>query len=150
MSPIQYIGKILIEGTIPNDIEKKVLDYFEEYETEYCAAPIIRPEKNDKSMLFFSIPFDNHCKIERFEKEIMKFLSLVELLGGFKVKSGYINAFELFDIEDPVQYKYLLKEKDGKLSIMKQVFKRDAYVKMKNYLKKSSNENELFYHSLFS
>jgi hypothetical protein len=147
MSPIQYIGKIYIDGMIPNDIEKKVLDYFEEYETEYCAAPIIRPEK---SYLFFSIPFDNHCKIERFEKEIMKFLSLVELLGGFKVKCGYINAFELFDIEDPVQYKYLLKEKDGKLSIMKQVFKRDAYVTMKNYLKKSTNENELFYQTLFS
>ncbi len=147
MSPIQYIGKIFIEGTIPNDIEKRVLDYSEEYETEYCAAPIIRPETN---MLFFSIPFDNHCKIERFEKEIMKFLSLVELLGGCKVKGGYINAFELFDVEDPVQYKYLLKEKEGKLSIMKQVFKRDTYVKMKNYLKKSSHENELFYQTLFS
>lgn len=150
MSSFIYQGKINIEtnDTIYLQIEEKINTYFEN-EIEYCGFPIIRPYKNELQCIYFSIPFDNTCRLETFEKDIIKVMYLIEKFGNCKMKESYINVFEVFHVEDPVQYKYTIKRKEEKLVLMKQVYKRDLYIKMKNYLKKSTKENLQFYEILF-
>jgi hypothetical protein len=185
-SPCIYQGKIYIET---NDLHylkiEEYMNHYFENESEYCNHPIIRPFHNEDPMLlraahsigmetnevenhclFFSIPFDNNCKLKTFEKDILKIMNLIEDFGKCKIKesSSYINVFEVFRVEDPVQYKYMFKRKDVSLSdqsapkgtkieqklvLMKQIYQRDIYVKMKSYLKKSTKENLQFYETLF-
>ncbi len=149
MSPYIYQGKIKIvsDDTVYLDIENELNKSFETYH-ELCNAPIIRVDKSDNSMLTFSIPFDNYCSLEIFDKEINKLLNLIENIGKLSIENGYINVFEIFGVEDPVQYKYVIKRKDNKISITKIKYCRKIYTKMKNYLKKSSKENLDFFNSL--
>ncbi len=135
-------------------IESLLATHFEEHNIELCAHPYIRPyNKNgiiEKNKLFFSIPFDNYCSIELFEKECIKLLHLIEKLGEFKIINGYINAVQIFGIEEPIQYKYIIKIKEAsnKIVLSKIVYDRNIYNKMKSYLKSSSKENADFFHSL--
>lgn len=151
MSPFIYQGKIYIENSeIIHDIDiESHINHFFENEVEYCKCPIIKVDENECHTLRFSIPFDNYCKIEVFEKDIIKVMYLIEKIGNCKIKDFYINVFEVFHVEDPVQYKYTCKRRDDKLILLKQVYKRDMYIKMKNYLRKSSKENAQFHDTLF-
>lgn len=147
MDAIIYHGKLNIEETV-KDHYKKINEYMEAYyenEVEYCKGAILRPSQKEYGVITFSIPFDNGCTLQTFEKEILKVLSLVEILGKCVIKDGYINAFVVFHIEDPIQYKYIVR-RNQKLSIVKQTFKRDHYLKMKNHLKKNDST---FYQSIF-
>ncbi len=151
-SPFIYQGKIYIEtnDTIYLKIEEYINHYFEN-EIEYCNHPIIRPFQDENYCLFFSIPFDNNCKLKTFEKDVVKVMNLIEDFGNCKIKESisYINVFEVFRVEDPIQYKYMFKRREEKLVLMKQIYQRDFYIKMKNYLKKSTKENIQFYETLF-
>lgn len=157
-SPFIYNGILNIESI--NDkyiyIERLVASYFEKNDCELCKHPYIRPyiQHNviEKNKLFFSIPFDNYCSIELFEKECIKLLHLIEKLGEFKIINGYINALQIFGIEDPIQYKYIIKIKEAsdKLALSKIIYERNIYNKMKSYLKNSSKENADFLNSLNS
>ncbi len=151
-SPFIYHGILNIQSIHEKykNIEKILEKYFEDNEFDLCKHPYIRPYYNEKNKLFFSIPYDNHCSIELFEKECIKLLHLIQKLGEFKIQNGYINAIQIFGIEDPIQYKYIIKIKENseKLVLSKIVYNRIIYHKMKNYLKNSSNENFEFLHSL--
>ncbi len=151
MDPLIYQVQIIIQ---PNggkndylNIEEKMNHYFEEHK-ELCAYPILRVYDYMPNIIFLSIPFDNYCKMAIFEKESLKLFALIEELGNCKIVSGYINLFEVFHVEDPIQCKYLLKRKDEKVILTKQTYKRDIYNKMKNYLRKSTPENSAFLDSL--
>ncbi len=163
--PITYVGALKYTETVSIDgkrefLEHIIANYFEENPL-LCGHPIVRPysQKGYIDTLFFSIPADNYCKLETFEKEIIKFLLLVERLGGIRIESGYINAFEMYRMEDPDQYKYVIKRNveeggvsgtvaPGKLSLVKSSYKRDLYHKMKAYLRGSTPENAAFWKSI--
>jgi hypothetical protein len=153
-SPFIYNGLLYIQSISDKykQIETLLASYFENNDIELCKDPYIRPYKNgnmeEKNKLFFSIPYDNHCSIEQFEKECIKLLHLIEKLGNFKIINGYINAIQIFNIEDPIQYKYIIKIKENeKLALSKVVYDRNIYNKMKNYLKNSNKENVEFFNS---
>jgi hypothetical protein len=160
--PITYVGALKYTETVSIDGEREFLEhiianYFKENPV-LCGHPIIRPysQKGFTDTLFFSIPADNYCKLETFEKEIIKFLLLAERFGGIRIESGYINAFEMYRMEDPDQYKFVIKRKEadggesggGKLSVIKSTYKRDLYQKMKAYLRGSTPENAAFWKSI--
>ncbi len=157
-SPFIYNGILNIKSINKKymHIESLLASYFENNETELCKHPYIRPYMNnninkiEENKLFFSIPFDNYCSIELFEKECIKLLHLIEHLGELKIKNGYINAIQIFRIEDPIQYKYIIKIKENteKLVLSKIVYERNIYNKMKSYLKSSTKENLDFFNSL--
>ncbi len=154
--PITYAGALKYTENVSVDwkrdwLEEIINNYFQENPV-LCGHPLVRPyqEKGFTDTLFFSIPADNYCKLEVFEKEIIKFLLLVERLGGVHIESGYINAFEIYRVEDPNQYKYTLKRTDGKLGLVKSTYERDLYQKMKAYLRGSTPENAAFLKSLTS
>lgn len=153
-SPFIYNGLLTIQSISEKykKIESLLSSYFEENNIELCAHPYIRPYKNnsmdEKNKLFFSIPFDNYCSIQLFEKECIKLLHLIEKLGDFKITCGYINVVQIFNIEDPIQYKYIIKVKENeKLALSKIVYDRSIYNKMKHYLKNSNQENLDFFNS---
>ncbi len=153
--PFIYNGLLTIQSITEKykKIESLLASYFEENNCELCKHPYIRPyineNKEEKNKLFFSIPFDNYCSIQLFEKECIKLLYLIEKLGDFKIISGYINVVQIFNIEDPIQYKYIIKVKENeKLALTKVVYDRSIYNKMKNYLKNSNKENLDFFNSL--
>lgn len=158
-SPFIYNGLLNIQS-IDNkyiNIESLLRTHFENNDCELCKHPYIRPYKNrnleEKNKLFFSIPFDNYCSIQQFEKECIKLMNLIEKLGNFKIESGYINAIQIFNIEEPIQYKYIIKIKEingirEKLALSKVVYNRNNYNKMKIYLKNSNKENLNFFNSL--
>ncbi len=150
-SPFIYNGILNIQSITEKykQIESLLTNYFEENDYELCKHPYIRPYKNENNKLFFSIPFDNYCSIQQFEKECIKLLNLIEKLGDFKIKDGYINVVQIFNIEEPIQYKYVIKVKDNeKLILSKVVYDRNIYNKMKNYIKNSNKENLDFFNSL--
>lgn len=154
-SPFIYNGLLTIQSINEKykEIESLLASYFENNDIELCRHPYIRPYINEnqeeKNKLFFSIPFDNYCSIQLFEKECIKLLHLIEKLGDFKIINGYINAVQIFNIEEPVQYKYIIKVKENeKLVLSKIVYNRSIYNKMKYYLKNSSKENIDFFNSL--
>lgn len=161
--PIIYVGALKYTETVSIDgkrefLEEIINNYFQDGANPMlCGHPIVRPyqQKGFTNTLFFSIPADNYCKLETFEKEIIKFLLLVERLGGIHIESGYINAFEIYRMEDPDQYKFVIKRKEaegggegGKLSLVKSTYKRDLYQKMKAYLRGSTPENAAFWKSI--
>ncbi len=164
--PITYVGALKYTETVSIDGKREFLEhiiqnYFDDKENSVlCGHPIVRPysQKGYTDTLFFSIPADNYCKLETFEKEIIKFLLLVERLGGIRIESGYINAFEMYRMEDPDQYKFVIKRREaeggtgegagGKLSLIKSSYKRDLYQKMKTYLRGSTPENAAFWKSI--
>lgn len=154
-SPFIYNGILTIQYISEKykEIESLLVTYFENNDVELCKHPYIRPyineNKEEKNKLFFSIPYDNYCSIQQFEKECIKLLHLIEKLGDFKITHGYINAIQIFNIEDPIQYKYIIKVKENeKLALTKVVYDRNIYNKMKNYLKNSNKENAEFLQSL--
>lgn len=151
-SPFIYNGKFKIITQSQNedykDIQNLLNTYFEINEFELCGHPYIRPYINEKDTLFFSIPFDNNCLLQQFEKECIKLSNLIENLGSFKIESGYVNAIQIFNIEDPIQYKYIIRRKEDKLTLSKVSYDRNIYSKMKYYLKKSTKENNDFYNSI--
>ncbi len=155
-SPFIYNGILNIQSINEKyiHIESLLATHFEKNEFELCKHPYIRVYTHnnviEKNKLFFSIPYDNHCSIELFEKECIKLLNLIEKLGEFKILNGYINAIQIFGIEDPIQYKYIIKIKEAseKLVLSKIVYERNIYNKMKSYLKNSNKENADFFSSL--
>lgn len=154
-SPFIYNGILNIQSISEKykQIESLLSTYFENNDCELCKHPYIRPYKNgnmeEKNKLFFSIPFDNHCSIQQFEKECIKLLHLIEKLGDFKIESGYINVVQIFEIEEPIQYKYIIKIKENeKLALSKLIYDRNIYNKMKNFLKNSTVENLNFFNLL--
>ncbi len=154
-SPFIYNGILNIQTIHEKyiNIESLLATHFEDHDFELCAHPYIRPYNKsgiiEKNKLFFSIPFDNYCSIELFEKECIKLLHLIEHLGELKIKNGYINAIQIFRIEDPIQYKYIIKIKENeKLALSKVIYDRNIYNKMKNFLKNSTVENLDFLNSL--
>ncbi len=154
-SPFIYNGILNIQSINEKykNIESLLASYFEKNNIELCKHPYVRPYYNgnieEKNKLFFSIPFDNYCSIELFEKECIKLLHLIEHLGELKIKNGYINAIQIFRIEDPIQYKYIIKIKENeKLALSKVIYDRNIYNKMKNFLKNSTVENLDFLNSL--
>lgn len=162
-SPFIYNGLLRIQSISEKytRIESLLATHFEDNDCELCKHPYIRPYKNEnleeKNKLLFSIPFDNYCSIQQFEKECIKLLNLIEKLGDFKIEDGYINVIQIFNTngvgEELVQYKYIIKLKEingvrEKLVLTKVIYDRNIYNKMKHFLKNSNKENLDFFNSL--
>jgi hypothetical protein len=86
------------------------------------------------NIIYISLCQDEKYYFYQFEKNIKNMIESIQIKYSIKIESGEFNAIEIKNFGN--QYKYIIKNKDNKISLKKKILNWDSYETKKVKIKK--------------